>query len=127
MSNYRIAAGHDQALIDLDPITPQPRSEGVKALRRTYAAGGTVYEEGKYIELAWNVLGGATSYQAILTQFGLDAAATAQVTLYVPDYNFAYARYNGTAVRPLVGEDIAQRNYFLRNVVILVRDLEYST
>lgn len=124
MPSYLIAEGHNVALLDLDAISPQPRSEGLKAARRTYSPDGSVHEEGLYIELEWGLLGSATAYQALLTQFGLDAAATAAVTIYCPGPDYSYARYNGTAVRPEVGRDVRRRGYFIRDVIILVRGLE---
>lgn len=124
MSDYRIGTSHDMALENLTAITPQPRSEGVRPARRTYAASGAVVEENLYIELIWDVVGSPTAYQALLTQFGLDSANTAAVTIYVPGPGYTYARFNGTAVRPEVGRDIVRRNYFLRNLTILVRQLE---
>lgn len=126
-SGYKIKDGFDEALIDLVLLSPQPRSTGVQVARRTFAAGGAVVEEGKYIELIWDLVGDISAYQSLLTQFGLGAGALInEITLYVPEYNFAYNRYNGVAVRPEIGRDVARSNYFIRNITILVRDLSYA-
>ena len=121
---YRVMTGHDVPLVDLQPLVAQGRSDGVRATSRTYGADGSLYEEGLYVELEFSVLADAAEYLALLTQFGLDAALTQPVTLLAFDPFFRPARYNGTAVRPEIGPEGSWRNYFLRAVTILVRDLE---
>ena len=123
MTTYKVKDGHDQAEIDLVLIDPQPRSTGVRVTRRTHAAGGAVIEEGKYIELIWDIVPTANAWNALLNQFGLGAVLTNEVTVYVPDPQFYYTRYNGTAIRPEIGQDVQRTGYFIRNVTILVRDL----
>lgn len=127
MSSYRVKTGHDQALVDLVAMAPQPRSEGVLRVRRTYAAGGAVIEEGRYIELVWDLVGTIAAFQALLTQFGLGVALTSEVTIYAPEQYYAYNRFNGTAIRPELGRDVSRNTYFIRNITILVRDLTYSS
>lgn len=124
MTNYLVKTGHDVALVSLDIMMPQPRSTGVQAVRRTYGGDGSVYEEGAFIELEFDALESPTEYTTLLTQFGLNAALKAAVTVYVPNAFLAFTRYNGTAVRPEVGKDMRRENYFIRSVTILVRDLE---
>lgn len=119
MSDYRVKEGLNQALVDLVAIDPQPRSAGVQATRRTYAADGTVHDEGLFVELVYDVLEDATALDDLLDQFGLDAATTANVTIYAPNQLHVYTRYNGLAVRP----ETRRNNYFLRDVTIVVRDL----
>ena len=51
MSTYKVKPNHNQALIDLVTIAPQPASPGVKAGRRTYSADGAVHDEALYIQL----------------------------------------------------------------------------
>jgi len=130
MSDYRVADGHDVILGSLTVIDPQPRSEGVKATRRSYGAGGAVYDEGRYVELEWSAVATKTQYTTILAYFGLNGLPltyTNDVTVYVRDELFGYIRMNGTAVLPEVGRDVRWRNYFPRDVVILVKNLVNSS
>jgi hypothetical protein len=123
MSTYRVADGHDVALISLNVLSPQPRSEGIKPTRRTFGGDGTPYDESKYVELLYSMVGTVTEYQAILTSFGVKTAGSNEVTVYVRDETFAWTRQNGLAIRPEPGQDVRWTNYFPRDVVILVRDL----
>lgn len=120
---YKIAEGHDVALLSLTDIDPQPRSDGLKFGRVTPSAAGTITREASYIELVWSVVESPAAYQDLLEQFGLDSATTAAVTLYALNDLFQATRYNGTAVRPIIGASAAQRDYFIRDVVIIVKDL----
>lgn len=120
MSTYKIATGHNVALLSLTAISPQPASEGLKFARTTYAASGGVYPEAPYIELVWAILPTPTLYAALLTQFGLSAStAFANVTVYIPNAAYSYARYNGVAVRPAT----SRRGFFIREIAIVVKDL----
>lgn len=119
---YSIEWGFNAAEIDLVPLDPQPRSEGVKSTRRTYAASGAVYDEQKYVELVWDLLQDASDYQALLAQFDLDidGGLTKEITIMARDETFRFRRYNGIAVRP----ETSWQGYFPRNIVILVKNLE---
>lgn len=120
MSSYKVKTGHNQALVDLVLLSPQPASEGLKFARTTYAASGGVYPEAPYIELIWALLPTPALYTTLLTQFGLSGStAFANVTVYIPNAAYSYARYNGVAVRPPTG----RRGFFLRDVTIVVKDL----
>lgn len=123
MSTYRVKDGHDEALVDLVVISPQPQSEGIKPTRRTHAANGAVYDEGKYVELQFNIVAGVTGYQSLLNQFGVQSTTTNEVTVYVRDETFAWVRMNGTAVRPEPGRDVRWNKFFPRDITILVKDL----
>lgn len=123
MATYKVGEGHDVALIDLVDIAPQPRSDGLKFGRVTPSAAGTVVREAPYIELVWSMIETPAEYQALLAQFGLDALTSANVTLYALNDMFSPTRYNGRAVRPILGAQGAQRDFFIRDVTILVRDL----
>lgn len=116
---YKVKTGHDQALLDLVAIDPQPASPGVKAGRRTFSADGAVHDENLYVTLEWSVVEDATALDDLFEQFGLDAATTAAVTIYCPNQLHVYTRYNGTAQRM----EIARSNYFLRDVQIVVKGL----
>jgi len=124
MTTYRVADTHDVALVDLNVLDPQPRSEGIKPTRRTFGGDGTPYDEGKYVELLYSVVASVTEYQAILDAFGVKSAGSNEVTVYVRDATFAWTRQNGLAIRPQPGQDVRWSNFFPRDVVILVRDLE---
>jgi len=126
MTTYKVADGHDIALVSLNEITPQPASDGIKATRRIQSANGTVIDEGKFIELQFNIMNNVTAYQALLTAFGVNSALTNDVTVYVRNETFAWVRMNGTAVRPEVGNDVQWRRYFPRNITILVKNLEVA-
>lgn len=118
---YKIALGWDQAEGDMDPIAPQPHSEGVKYQRRTFTAANTIVEENSYVELEWNIIGSIYAYQQLLSQFGLYSAYTSYVTIRVPEYQFAFNRFNGIAIRPEHGKEVRQRDHFIRDLVILVQ------
>lgn len=127
MTTYKVADGHNVALVSLNVVTPQPTTEGIKATRRTYSASGAVLDEGKYIELQFGVLGGVTGYQSLLDLFGVKTALTNDVTVYVRDEVFSWVRMNGTAVRPETGQDVQWRRFFPRNITILIRNLSAAS
>lgn len=127
MSSYSVGSGHDVALVDLDLLVPQPHSEGIKPARRTHSLDGSIHEEAWYIELIWDTVGwNAIRYRSILSQFGLTNSYISPVTIYVPGIDYQYTRFNGTAIRPEVGEDVRRQRIFMRDIVVLVRDLEES-
>lgn len=123
---YKVALGWDIPMVDLDPIIPQPRSEGVKYARRIYAAGGSVFEENPYVELEWDVIGGIFAYDTLLTQLGLFSNRTSQVTITVPEFSFTFNRFCGVAIRPEHGREVRRNNYFIRNLVIAVQLKGYA-
>lgn len=122
-SDYRAASGYGVALGSLVAINPQPSSGGIKATQRTYGTSGKAHEMGEYAELVWSVVETPTQYASILSQFGLTSVLENQVTVYIRNSAFAYARYNAIAVRPQLGVDGNWDNYFLRGVVIVLRNL----
>jgi len=124
---YKVADGHDVSLINMDDIDPQPRSTGIQTTRRTFAGDGTVQDDGRYVILEFTVIENATEYQSLLAAFGIDSATTNDVTVYVRDETFAWTRMNGTAVRPQPGQDVKWKDYFPRDVMILIRDLEAAS
>lgn len=127
-SDYRVKVGHDNPLIDLVTISPQPRSSGLKATERTYGIGASgVFELAPYCELVWDVLETETEYTTLLTAFGLSSSLTSSVTVYIRNSAYAYARYNATAVRPQIGTDGQWDNFYLRNFVILLKNLELAS
>ena len=121
-TTYQVADGHDSegSFADIDP---QPKCEGIRVTRRTHNPDGTITDEAPYVEFIFNMIPDVTAYQSILTQFGLLAATTNEVTVKVRDQTFASVNKNGTAVQPEIGRDARWNNYFPRNIVVLVRDL----
>jgi len=124
---YKIADGHDAALINMDDIDPQPRSAGIQTTRRTFAADGTVHDDARYVVLEWTVIEDASEYQTLLSSFGIQTVTTNDVTVYVRDETFAWARMNGTAIRPEPGPGVRWKDYFPRDIQILIRDLEAAS
>lgn len=124
--DYKVKTGLDQTLISLVNMNPQPRSEGIKVTQRSFASSGSIFNQGLFVELEWTMLVTDTEYQALLTQFGLLASYSAAVTIYVPSDTFVATRYNGIAIRPEIGKDARRTNYFVRDVTIIVRDIEVA-
>lgn len=127
ISTYRVATGTNIALVSLAVIVPQPRSTGVRYTQRSYSASGGAYDTAPYVELEWTLLGNVAAYTALLTQFGVQSALTAAVTVYVKSSVFGWVRYNGIAVQPVAGVDVKWELGFPRNIVVLVRDLAVSS
>jgi hypothetical protein len=124
MTQYLVATGHDVALGSLSAIVPQPRTIGLQHTRRQFAASGIVIDELSYVELLFSMLETVAQLQALLTQFGVLTATTADVSVYVQDENYDWQVYNGVAVKPLIGVDGHRQEYFLRDFTILVKSLQ---
>ena len=120
---YKIAEGHDVALVSMTDIAPQPQSNGVEYARSSFAASGAVVREAPFVRLVWSALGSDTEYNTLLALFGLDSATSAAVTVYVPGVRRSATRFNGTAILPVAGDGMEHSQYFLRDVTILIRDL----
>lgn len=121
---YKVADGFDVVLGSMTDISPQPRTEPIRPTRRSFPASGVPIDEGDYVEFIWAVMT-ETQYQSILTQFGLSGSATSnEVTVYVNDGTFTAVRKNGLAIRPIVGDGLVRDGYQVRDVIILVRNLE---
>jgi hypothetical protein len=127
MSTYRVATGHDIALASLTVLSPQPDpGPAIQTTRRTYAADGSVTDQGRYVVLSWSAYTNGTDYQTLLGQFGLSAAtSSAAVTVYVRDETFTWVLLNGIAIRPEPGPDVRWGDVQSRplGIRILVRDL----
>lgn len=122
-SDYRAKAAHGVALGSLTVLSPQPTSGGIKTTVRSYATSGAVYEAAPYAELVYSYIETEAEYQALLTLLGLTSVLYAPVTVYLRKDNFAYARYNATAVRPQIGQEANWSNFYLRDVVFLFKGL----
>jgi hypothetical protein len=125
MTIYAVATGHDVALESLNAMSPQPQAGIIRYTRRSSAASGAVHDEGAFVPLTWQILDyGVTAYQALLTQFGLNAAKTADVTVLVRSETLADVRMNGKAIRPMFDEGLSWSRFKPTEVVILVINLE---
>ena len=69
------------------------------------------------------MLSNKTQYQSILTTFGLLSADSNDVTVYIRDGSLITCK-NGKAIKPFPGQGVDYKNYFIRDLVILIRDLE---
>lgn len=127
--SYKVGIGYDVAEIDLVefPAHLQPHSEGIRVARRDHAVAGNVLGEGVYIDLDWDTVEDATQLAAIYAFFGLDGSiSTSNVTVLIPGNMFTDLRYNGIAVRPLIGQDLRRTNYYLRDLTILIKMLRLA-
>lgn len=127
MTTYRVKTGFDQALIDLVDLDPQPDPGPlIEVTERQFAASANVNDQGEYVEFKFSALEDTTAFTTLLTQFGLNSAKQAEVTVYVRNDLLAWVRKNGVAVRPRPGVDLewGDRQSRPLNVVILVRGLE---
>lgn len=120
---YKIGTGANVPLVDLVTLDPQPRCEGLQYGRITHTAGGGQVLEAPHAILLWDMIESESDYAALLTQFGLNSATTAMVTVTLPNALYESTRYNGRAVRPVAGQTVRRNNFFVREVAILVRGL----
>lgn len=125
MSDYRVKDGSDIALESLTVLVPQPKSQGIQYTKQTFGGDGTPCNQGPYVELIWTAISNA-EYDTIMTAFVLTSADHNDVTVYVRDENWNYIRKNGKAIKPNIGQE-REWDYFPRNMVILVRNLETSS
>lgn len=123
MSTYRIAAGHNVALASLTVLSPQPRTVGLQVTERSYGLSGAAYEQSLYVEFLYGFVNNPTDYASLLSSAGLTSVLYANVTIYARTATYAWSRYNGVAVRPQIGSDGAWNNFYLRDFVLLVKNL----
>lgn len=130
-SDYRISStGHGVALWSLTVCPIQPTAEAVQATRRTFAATGRPYDEGLYVEWVWSVIETPSQLLTVLGYFGmggLPITYTKEVTIYTRNELYSYIRYNGLAVFPQLGRDLRWKNFFPRDLTMLIRDLEVAS
>lgn len=123
-SDYRVLTGHGVALGSLVAVNPQPRTDATtQPVLRSDAISGAIHEQGLFIDLLWSAIFTASDYAALLDQFGVGAALNANVTVYVPNYEYVYTRYNGVAIRPEQGASVRRSDYYIRDVVIRIKNL----
>jgi hypothetical protein len=115
-----VAPGHDVPLEDL--VAVDCRNGEVHASERRYSIGG-VQEFGLYSAPVFDVIEWFDEYEVELTKWGLWTVKRGPVTWYTQDANFEWRRYNGTAIRPQPVEQGRLEDFFLQEVVIMVRNL----
>lgn len=123
MTTYRVADGHDVALVSLTVLSPQPAGGIVRPTRRNYLSDGSVVDEGLYVVFTWSSLQNTSAYSTILAAFGIGALQTNEVTIYAKDDTLSWKRYNGVAVRPTYSDGLDYRS-FPRNIQVMIRNLE---
>lgn len=124
MSYPRVDTGHDVPLVSLDRITPEPSTSPVTPVLRDWGAGGGVHDQGKYVCLRWEMVESEAQYLSLLTMFNLHIYEYSAVTVYVKDERLQWYRYNGYAQLPKPQEDMDWKNFFLRDIEIVIVDLE---
>lgn len=124
MADYKVAVGHDVALISLVKIDPEPTGDPVAPVQRQYSASGKIHEDAEFLRLHWDHIDSPTEYLALLTLFGLHDSHQEEVTIYCRDPRLVWTRYNGLAILPEVGVDAKWSNFFLRDVDMYIVDLQ---
>jgi hypothetical protein len=121
-SDYRVAVGHNIALVSLAVVSPQPTSQGLQFTRQINYGDGHVLNQGAYVEWNYGVVKDAAQYVAIMEYFDFEVLATESqnVTIYTRNELYTYRRYNGVAHRPAT----TWNNFRPRNVVIRITHLE---
>lgn len=131
MTSYRVKTGSNVALASLTVLSPQPDpGTAIQTTKRSYAADGSVTDQGRYIEFKWSVYDTAATYRTLLGLFGLSASvAMAPVTVYVRDETYAWTKVNGNAIRPEPGKTVkwGDRQSRPLDISILVRDLKNTS
>jgi hypothetical protein len=124
---YKVAEGHDIPDIDLELLDPQPRGIPATPVKRQYGADNTLHDQGLYTEFHFDHIDGETAYVALLQQFGLDDQDTNNVTITCRDRRFQAVKYNGVALLPEPLQDMKWQNFFVRDVVITIINLEIAS
>lgn len=98
--SYEIAAGWDNEA-GLVEISKQPRLITMAAGRRQTAGDGLIYEDGFLTaSLEYGFLTPA-EYDTLLGEFGLSSAASAKVTIALPqNEDRVFTNYNAIIIRP---------------------------
>lgn len=127
MTQYLVSEGSDIALVSLTAIDPQPTTRGIQFTERIFNLDGSITEVGPYCELLIGVLESEDDYLALLAQFGLDDEDSNPVTVYIRNKREQWARYNAIATLPAIGSDGGWDQFFMRNVIILLTELELAS
>lgn len=99
MTSYQYALGHNQALTT--SVRYQPRCEGVFYALERIGADSLASDDGNLVsEFIYDYLS-PEEYENLLSDFGLDSAKTAQITLNLPNQTrTTFAAYNCVIQRP---------------------------
>jgi len=121
---YAVGDGHDLAAAALTRLDPQPRCLGILVTRRNHSANQNFQDDAKHAYLEYDALEDATQYQEVLTQYGIKDQLENEVTVTLRDQDQEWKRWNATAVQPQFGgEDGQWRNYFPRNIKVLLKNM----
>lgn len=126
MSDYRIAEGHDVALVSLNVMSPQPEGRPVRSTINPYGLSRASYSIAPYCEWVFSTIPNQAAYDAILAQMGLDSINKVDVTIYTRGPRLTYIRYNATVTLPAMGQDADWSQFFLRNVTFRFTNLEVA-
>jgi hypothetical protein len=121
---YKVGIGHDVPDIDLELLDPQPWGTPATPVKRNYSADNGVHDQNLFIELHFDMLESETQYMAVLQQFGLGSDDSAEVTLACRDRRLQAETYNGVALLPEPLQEMKWQNFFVRDIIIRVINLE---
>lgn len=124
IEDYRIGIGHDLDLADMQKLVPQPHVSGIKITRRSHGHANKIKDDFLYTDLLFNILGGINGFRAVLDQLGLLDDIEVDITITLKNNSLEWGKYNAIAVRPQQGEDVEWSNFFPRNIVILIKEIE---
>jgi hypothetical protein len=124
MADYRVAWGHDAAFVDMDKIVPEPKATFVQPVVVTQGISGANHWQGWFLPLTWEMIEDQEQYVDLLVQFNLATNTEAEVTVYAQNYQGYWFKFNGTAHLPIPEEDLRRRDFFIKDVVINITDME---
>jgi hypothetical protein len=96
---YQVAIGYNQAGA-LANISVQPRTRGLTPGDRQMSGDGLIYEDGfPGTVLEYGFLT-AAQFNTLLGEFGISSAASAKVTIRIPNDARSEANYNAIVIKP---------------------------
>lgn len=122
---YKIAQGWNNAG-SMNDVTPQPRSLGIVAARRTQTGDRTIYEDGfRSVKWLWGYLT-IDQWSDLLTQAGLgDGTPSAKVTISTPrNYDRAFTNYNAVIVMPPLPDEARFEMSVFQDIAFTLQSLE---
>lgn len=122
---YKVGLGWDVPEISLATVTPQCRGGHVKLTRRNYG-DESAQGEGLYSAPTWNVIKTLLDVANILEQFDLVSNEYRKITWYTLSPEWVPARYNGIALKPLMGEDQNYSRFYTRDMTIYIHSLSIA-
>lgn len=124
MPLHKVGIGHDVAEVSLSTLTPQPKGDPLAPTVRNYAPGGAFHEQGQYTCHHYDFLEDADQFEDVLNEYGLISDDRQDITFMAYSERMVWTRYNGTAIRPEMGQDVKFTNFFIRDVAIYIVDVE---